>query len=194
MQSIIESPERAAGWRVVAHDPVADPATRQALAEAEEQVAALDRQMAGLIGNLGLLTGVAATMAAETINGLNAEIAAARARRDRLAADAARTAPARQAIVPTDALNAAIARAIDAMRAADPDPDGTHRITLDLGDAVKRVTLPTSWKARTGGTRGPRRDGDGDARTGGRAEVGGRDATAGGREARGMWSEGQAGP
>ncbi len=144
---MLEDPEQGAAFLVVADDPAPDPDAREALAEAERRGADLESTVAGLIGNLGLLSGVAATLAAEKANAMNAEIEAARSQRDRLSAVASGKASARRAVFDLDAATRAAAGAIRAMQASDPDA-GITTTLASRSEAGGSVTVPDTWKAR----------------------------------------------
>jgi hypothetical protein len=64
--------------------PDADASAAATVAEAH--VGELEQHVAGLVDNLGLLTGPAAQIAAERLNSINDDLTAARAHRDRLVA------------------------------------------------------------------------------------------------------------
>ena len=161
VRAVLEDPYRAGAYRVLAADPAPDPAARAALIDAERAIADLEATMAGLIDNLGLLTGVAASLAAEKANALNADLDAARTARDRVAADAARTAVPRSTR-DLDAINAAALGAITAMIEADPDATETMTLapTKALGmrgparetardeTGARPVTVPATWAAK----------------------------------------------
>lgn len=151
VQDTISDPRNGARYAVVhtATDPA--PETVAALTGAEAHLASLTTQVEGLLTNLGLLSGAAATMAADRLNALNEDLTSATAERDRLAALIARatTAPT-LTVKPEDALASAAWAAITAMRQADPDATTTHTLgvlPLTGGTAVP-VEVPNTWRAK----------------------------------------------
>jgi site-specific DNA recombinase len=149
VQSVMENPARADAWRVVHQPPVVDELAVQALIEAEQTVRELEARSLHLLDNLAMLSGAAARLAAERLNGLNADIDAAIAHRDHLAATTAKAdTPPRPTIIATDALAAATYTALEAMKAADPHPARTHTIEVHTPVGIQGVVVPDSWKAK----------------------------------------------
>lgn len=149
IQAVIENPARADAWRVVHQPPVVDEMAVQALIEAEETVRELEARSLQLLDKLAMLEGPAARLAADRLNSLNADIDAATAQRDRLAAATAQASAAPvPTILATDALSAATYHALEAMNAADPTPERTHTIEVHHPDGIQGVVVPDSWKAK----------------------------------------------
>lgn len=149
MQSVIENPANADGWRVVHQPPVVDELAVQALIEAEQTVRDLEARSVQLLDNLAMLSGAAARLAAERLNGLNADIETAIAHRDTLAAATAHAAaPPVPTMLATDALTAATFHAIEAMKAADPNPERTLTLELHHPAGIQGVVVPNTWKAK----------------------------------------------
>src|SRR5215211_5134784 len=109
LQAIIEDPRRADAFHVERRPAVPDADALAAATAAEARVGELERHVAGLVDNLGLLTGPAAQIAAERLNAINDDLSAARAQRDRLVA-ACRVTVAEDALTlaPQDALATAV--------------------------------------------------------------------------------------
>jgi site-specific DNA recombinase len=148
LQSIIEDPSRADAYHVERRSATPDAQALAAALAAERHVAELEQQVTALAKNLGLVSGAAAQIVAEQLNGLNDDIDAARAERDRLA-EACRVTVAEDALIltPQDALAATILEAIHAMAAADPEPVQTFTVLLRLPEGAAEYTVPLSWKA-----------------------------------------------
>jgi site-specific DNA recombinase len=148
LQGIIEDPSRADAYRVERRSVTPDAQTLAAVLAAERHVAELEQQATALAKNLALVSGAAAQIVAEQLNGLNDDIDAARAERNRLV-DACRVIVAGDAptLAPQDALAATILDAIKAMAAADPEPAQTFTVLLHLAEGAAEYTVPLSWKA-----------------------------------------------
>lgn len=151
LQAIIEDPERADAYRVKRQLAAPDAASLAAATAAEARVGELEEHVAGLVDKLVMLNGAAAEIAAGRLNALNGDLEAARAERDRLVA-ACRAAAMTEdalAIAPEDALAAAVIEAIDAMIAADPEPDETFSVYLPLpgGALAEYPRVPLSWRS-----------------------------------------------
>jgi hypothetical protein len=148
LQSIIEDPSRADAYRVERRSATPDAQALAAALAAERHVAELQAQAAALAKNLALVSGAAAQIVAEQLNGLNDDLEAARAERDRLM-EACRVTAVEDALTlaPRDALAAAVLDAIHAMAAADPEPAQTFTVLLRLPDGAAEYTVPLSWKA-----------------------------------------------
>ena len=118
VEAVALDPVRAASrWVEVEERPEADAALLARLAAAEMTVAGLTGRVAGLVANLGMLTGEAARIAADQINALNVGLAEATDERDRVAAEAALATPPRRAtrrVSPETAIAGAVE---DALRA-----------------------------------------------------------------------------
>ncbi|MGI8476452.1 MAG: zinc ribbon domain-containing protein [Thermomicrobiales bacterium] len=142
--AVMQDAAAAARWRIV---PVeADPAAVAALATAEAALADVQGRASALLDNLGLLTGAAARIAAEKVNGPNDALAAKTAERDRLGA-AVRAAGGQGTWidpVPETAITDAAFKAIRAMQAADPDAVERELIVLPVpaGYAVEGLSDP----------------------------------------------------
>jgi hypothetical protein len=134
---------RADAYRQLA-TPDAD--ARAAATAAEAHVGELEQHVAGLVDNLGLLTGPAAQIAAERLNAINDDLTAARAHRDCPVAACRVTSTEATRMRPQDALAAAILEAVHAM-AADPEPAQTFAVPLRHPDGAAKYTVPLSWKA-----------------------------------------------
>src|SRR5215213_1668558 len=130
LQAIIEDPRRADAYRVERQPATPDADALAAATAAEAHVGELEQHVAGLVDNLGLLTGPAAQIAAERLNAINDDLTAARAQRDRLAAACRVTTTEAIRLHPQDALAAAILEAVHAMAAADPEPAQTFTVLL----------------------------------------------------------------
>jgi hypothetical protein len=149
IQAVMENPARAEAWRPTMQPPAVDEATIHALIEAEEAVRELEARATAMLDNLSLLVGPAARIAADKINALNAELDDATTHRDRLARDAAKgDAPAVPTMLATDALSAASYHALEAMNAADPNPERTHTIEVHTPEGIMGVVVPDSWTAK----------------------------------------------
>jgi site-specific DNA recombinase len=148
LQSIIEDPSRADAYRVERRSATPDAQALAAALAAERHVAALEQQATALAKNLALVSGAAAQIVAEQLNGLNDDIEAARGERDRLV-EACRVTLTEDALTlaPQDALAATILDAIHAMVAADPEPAQTFTVHLRLPEGAAEYTVPLSWKA-----------------------------------------------
>jgi site-specific DNA recombinase len=152
VQSLIEDPSRVDAWRVVHQPDPADEQVVKALAAAEKAVAQREAEAATLLDNLGLLSGPAASAAADRLNALYDDLAQSRAGRDAIAEAVAHVAAAELPVITTleavDALAVAVQGAIDAMLHADPTPERTHTITVWTREGSRQITLPDSWKAK----------------------------------------------
>jgi len=148
LQGIIEDPSRANAYRVERRSATPDAQTLAAALAAEGHVADLEQQATALAKNLALVSGAAAQIVAEQLNGLNDDLDAARTDRDRLV-DTCRVTVAEDALTlaPQDALAATILDAIHAMAAADPEPTQTFTVLLRLPEGAAEYTVPLSWKA-----------------------------------------------
>jgi DNA invertase Pin-like site-specific DNA recombinase len=148
LQGIIEDPSRADAYRVERRSATPDTQALAAALAAERHVAELEQQATALAQNLALVSGAAAQIVAEQLNGLNDDLDAARAERDRLA-EACRVTVAEDALTlaPQDALAETILEAIHAMAAADPEPAQTFTVFLRLPEGAAEYTVPLSWKA-----------------------------------------------
>jgi hypothetical protein len=148
LQTIIEDPSRADAYRVERRSATPDAQALAAALAAERHVAELEQQATALAKNLALVSGAAAQIVAEQLNGLNDDIDAARADRDRLA-EACRVTVAEDALTlaPQDALAETILDAIHAMAAADPEPTQTFTVLLRVPEGAAEYTVPMSWKA-----------------------------------------------
>jgi hypothetical protein len=148
LQGIIEDPSRADAYRVERRSGAPHAQALAAALAAERHVAELEQQATALAKNLALVSGTAAEIVAEQLNGLNDDIDAARADRDRLA-EASRVTVAEDALTlaPQDALAETILEAIHAMAAADPDPAQTFTVLLRVPEGAAEYAVPLSWKA-----------------------------------------------
>jgi hypothetical protein len=148
----MEDPSRAETWRVVVKPSELDATMVEALKIAEAKIAELEPKVATLLDNLTFLTGESARATGEQFNALSDEPGKVRTFRDRAAeaqAVFAQYSPPERVLVATDALGDAVVSAINALHAADPEPERTHSITItSAGGAWNPVTLPDSWKAR----------------------------------------------
>src|SRR5215207_4684583 len=149
LQAIIEDPSRAEAYRVERTSAVPDAEALAAAQLAERQVAAIEQNIAKLIETQLAAEDFAAEVLAAKLNDFNAELRAARAKRDQLAA-ACRATVTEEApgLVPQDVLAAATLDAVQAMIAADPEPTHTFDVLLPLpGGRAAEYTVPLSWKA-----------------------------------------------
>ena len=148
LQAIIEDPTRADAYRVEHRPAAPDPEALAAALAAERLIADLEQQATALAKNLGLVSGAAAQIVADHLNSLNDDLAAARAERDRFAA-ACRVTITKDAVSvsPQDALAAAVLDAIQAMIAADPEPERTFTVLVPVAGGAAEYTVPLSWKA-----------------------------------------------
>jgi hypothetical protein len=148
LQAIIEDPSRGDAYRVERRPATPDAEALAAALAAERLVADLEQRAAALATNLALVTGVAAQIVAEQLNALNDDLITARVERDRLAAACRVTVDEDAfAVSPQDALAAAILEAIEAMIAADPEPQHTFMVLVPVPDGAAEYTVPLSWKA-----------------------------------------------
>jgi DNA invertase Pin-like site-specific DNA recombinase len=148
LQGIIEDPGRADAYRVERRGAMPDAQAFATALAAERHVAELEQQATALAKNLALVSGAAAQIVAEQLNGLNDDIDAARDDRDRFTeachVTAAENAPT---LAPQDALAETILDAIHAMVAADPEPNQTFTVLLRVPEGAAEYTVPLSWKA-----------------------------------------------
>jgi site-specific DNA recombinase len=150
VQSVIEDPSRVDAWRVVHRPDPIDEKVVNALAVAERAVAKREAEATTLLDNLGLLSGAAARAAADRLNDLHERLDTLRKVRDELANGAAMTAafPPVSTVEAVDALAVAVQGAIDAMHAADPNPERSHTVSVWTREGSRQFTLPDSWKAK----------------------------------------------
>jgi hypothetical protein len=148
LQGIIEDPSRAEAYRVERKPAVPDAEALAAAQEAEREVAEIEQNIAKLIETQLAAEDFVAELLAAKLNDFNAQLRAARAERDRLAA-ACRVTVAEDALTlaPQDALATAILEAIHAMAVADPNPTQTFTVLLRLPEGAAEYTVPLSWKA-----------------------------------------------
>jgi len=148
LQGIIEDPSRADAYRVERRSATPDAQALAAALAAERHVAELEQQATALAKNLALVSGTAAQIVAEQLNGLNDDIDAARAESDRLVEACRVTVPEDAlTLAPQDALAETILDAIHAMAAADPEPTKTFSVLLRVPEGAAEYTVPLSWKA-----------------------------------------------
>jgi DNA invertase Pin-like site-specific DNA recombinase len=148
LQGLIEDPSRADKFRVERRPAEPDAQALAAALAAERTVADLEKRATALAQNLALVSGAAAQIVAEQLNGLNDDLAAARVERDRLVA-ACRVTVTDDALslAPQDALASAVLDAIEAMIAADLEPSATFPVFLPVAEGIAEYKVPLSWKA-----------------------------------------------